>query len=67
MIRRLVWMALGAGGAVWVERRVKRLTARIRPDHAAVRAGRRVAGALGDGRAAARHAEARLRSEYRPG
>jgi hypothetical protein len=78
LIRRLVWFATGVtagfGGAMWIRRRLLRALERYVPEHVAAevstsvrRIGTEVRDAVGEGRAAMRDREARLRSELRPG
>lgn len=80
MIKRFVWMSLGAvvgaSGSYWANRRVRRVIDRYAPvevrervQHSARRAGGHVRSAIDEGRAAMREREAQLkgRQARRPG
>lgn len=65
MFKRLRWMTTGAavgfGGAVWLQRKVKTAADRYRPVGVANAAAARARDALEEGRAAMREREAELR------
>lgn len=77
LIRRLVWFLAGAtagfGGAMWIRRRLLRALERYVPENVADevstsvrRLGAELRDAVGEGRAAMREREARLRAELDP-
>lgn len=77
-MKRLFWLgvgaALGAGGTVWAERKVKNQIEALSPDQLVVRAGqkagdagRSILDAVSEGREAMRSRESELRGQYQPG
>jgi len=77
LIRRLVWFLAGAtagfGGAMWIRRRLLRALERYVPENVADevstsvrRLGAELRDAVGEGRAAMREREMRLRAELDP-
>ena len=65
MFKRLRWlgtgMAMGLGGSVWLQRKMKSAASRYRPAGVAVAAASRARDALEEGRVAMREREAELR------
>jgi hypothetical protein len=67
MFKRVRWMTTGAavgfGGAVWLQRKVKTAADRYRPAGVATAAAARARDAIEEGRAAMREREAELRGD----
>ena len=77
MLKRVRWMAMGMGVAVWGRRRLKQLARTYTPPEVAARAAKRstelagrkageVRGAFAEGRQAMRQREAQLREQLDP-